>query len=303
MYNDLPLSDRPPNIIQLERAQNGDGLPSFEHDDTTLWTASDDLNFFTSPFPKTFTKRITVDSSPITTSPNCFGFVFQTDALNNRVFISEVLNKSDAARLCKSKNAKRSIIGAYVVAINDHPIYTQEEAIHKFHTLHHDNAVSFDITFGITNSFSKKDLRKAMVELELDTPSFKTPSPSLDLDDTHVPSLTLNDICHITALTNDDYDYNDLITVDPSELLIAINAIKSSSTTPEDQGLGTFTRRKLKQLPNWHQWRDAEFQQLDRFAALEMYGAPQVLPIQDEDDPYVLLRSHWQHAVKRCGTR
>ena len=34
-----------------------------------------------------------------------------------------------------------------------------------------------------------------------------------------------------------------------------------------------------------------------------MYGEPQALPEQDEDDPYVVLRSHWQHAVKRCGTR
>ena len=89
----------------------------------------------------------------------------------------------------------------------------------------------------------------------------------------------------------------------PSALCVTINAITTSNaTTAEEQALGTFTRRKLKRLPNWPQWSEAKFRQLDRFADLEMYGEPQALPVQDEDDPYVVLRSHWQHAVKRCGT-
>ena len=37
-----------------------------------------------------------------------------------------------------------------------------------------------------------------------------------------------------------------------------------------------------------------------------MYGKPQYLPPKsddDDDNPLVLLRPHWQYHVKRCGTR
>ena len=199
MCSDLPRSDLSPNVIQLERAQGDTGLPSYDQSDVNAWSKSSDLDFFSSPFPRTITKKVDISSTPITSTRNCFGFVFDTDVLNNRVFVSAVLNRSDATALCKSKNARRTILGAYIVAINDHPIYTQAEAISKLTSLHDDHAVSFEITFGITATFSQKDLRKALTELELEAQSYKTPPPCNDVELEHVPSLTLNDICHINC--------------------------------------------------------------------------------------------------------
>ncbi|KAI2490688.1 Reverse transcriptase (RNA-dependent DNA polymerase) [Fragilaria crotonensis] len=68
--------------------------------------------------------------------------------------------------------------------------------------------------------------------------------------------------------------------------------------TPAEQSLGSFTRRKLRRLPNWKEWQDAEFKQLDSMAKQEMYGAPVVAP-----KDAIVLRQHWNYAIKGDGTR
>ena len=83
MFHDLPLADRPPNVVQLERSQGTDGLPSFDPSLASNWTDSAELQFFDSPFPKTFTRTVSVDYDPSPSSPNCFGFVLATDFFNN----------------------------------------------------------------------------------------------------------------------------------------------------------------------------------------------------------------------------
>ena len=235
-----------------------------------------------------------------TSPPNCFGFVFKTDDLNHRVFIDKVLPKSDASSLFTSKTAKANILVAYVIAINESPVYNQSDIISKLVDLHHDHAVSFTITFGKQRRYTAKEFDQALVDLGLEVPPPTTPSPDVDLDEDHIPSLSLDDIRHITALLYDDITYDDLATIPSETLELAVNAIRSTKTTPEEQALGHFTRRKLKTVLNWKEWNDAEFRQLDRYAKLEMYGPPQHLP---KDIKYVLLRPHWQHHVKRCGTR
>lgn len=164
--------------------------------------------------------------------------------------------------------------------------------------LYEDKATSFTITFGKQKSYTAKQYNQALIDLELEAPSYNTPSPDVDLDEDHIPSISIDDLRHITAILNDDISYDDLLSIPISELEIAINAIKSTKTTPEEQALGHFTRRKLKILPNWNDWNEAEFRQLDRYAKFEMYGLPQFLP---KNKKYVLLRPHWQHHVKRSG--
>ena len=77
-----------------------------------------------------------------------------------------------------------------------------------------------------------------------------------------------------------------------------LRAIRSTGTSPEEQALGKFTRKRLKTLPTWDQWKTAEELQLDRYEKLEMYGDPQFLPPKS-----ILLRPHWQYHIKRDGTR
>jgi hypothetical protein len=57
--------------------------------------------------------------------------------------------------------------------------------------------------------------------------------------------------------------------------------------TTEEQSLGSFTRRKLRNLPNWNEWETAEFKQLDSMAKQAMYGAPVLAPKDS-----IVLRQH-----------
>ncbi|KAI2505295.1 Reverse transcriptase (RNA-dependent DNA polymerase) [Fragilaria crotonensis] len=79
-------------------------------------------------------------------------------------------------------------------------------------------------------------------------------------------------------------------------LLLPLNT--TTHGTPEEQSLGSFTRRKLRRLPNWKEWQDAEFKQLDSMAKQEMYGAPVPAP-RDA----IVLRQHWNYAIKGDGSR
>ena len=50
-----------------------------------------------------------------------------------------------------------------------------------------------------------------------------------------------------------------------------INAIQSKDTTPEEQALGFFTRKKLKLLSTWELWHKGETKQLNQFKDLLKY--------------------------------
>jgi len=87
----------------------------------------------------------------------------------------------------------------------------------------------------------------------------------------------------------------------PHDLVTAtINAIQSKSTTPAEQALGHFTRRKLKGLDTWNDWEAGERKQLTQFHDLQMFGAPVMMP---KDRKTIILRPHWQYHIKRDGTR
>ncbi len=95
------------------------------------------------------------------------------------------------------------------------------------------------------------------------------------------------------AFNNDGSNFGD----DHAQLLLrSLNP--TTHGTPEEQGLGSFTRRKLRRLPNWKEWQNAEFKQLDLMTKQEMYGAPVSAP-RDA----IVLRQHWNYAIKGDGTR
>lgn len=112
-FNNLPQSEHPPNAIGLANSQNGIPIPIQDH-----YTSSDDLTFFTSPFPNTFTKTIIVSSQQPTSEENCFGFVLRSNDLNGRVFVDKILPRSDANAICTTKTVQRNIKGSFIVAVN-----------------------------------------------------------------------------------------------------------------------------------------------------------------------------------------
>ena len=117
-----------------------------------------------------------------------------------------------------------------------------------------------------------------------------------------IPTIDLHSLRAITKLHKAE---NEQLPLDPStvtdELIMAvINAINSKATTPEEQAIGHFTRRKLKKLATWKEWEAGERKQLDQFADLQMFGDP-ILP--PNDPRTIILRPHWQYHIKRDGTR
>ena len=97
----------------------------------------------------------------------------------------------------------------------------------------------------------------------------------------------------------DEEDFNEDIL--PIELIESvIYAIQSQATTKEEQALGYFTRKKLRNLSTWHEWLAGERKQLNQFDDLGMYGDP----IDKPNTPdVIILRPHWQYNIKRDGTR
>ena len=79
-----------------------------------------------------------------------------------------------------------------------------------------------------------------------------------------------------------------------------IHAIQSKDTTPEEQALGFFTRKKLKMLSTWDIWHKGKTKQLNQFEDLQMFGKPTIV---NKALKPIILRPHWQYNVKRDGTR
>jgi hypothetical protein len=68
--------------------------------------------------------------------------------------------------------------------------------------------------------------------------------------------------------------------------------------TIEEQSLGSFTRRKLRNLSNWSDWQGAEFKQLDSMAKQEMYSNPVHAPKDS-----IVICQHWNYAIKGDSTQ
>jgi hypothetical protein len=124
-------------------------------------------------------------------------------------------------------------------------------------------------------------------------------APNEDDLDITVPSIDLYSLRAIAKLRHPSISFEEEDIA--SEIVaLAINAIQSKATTPEEQALGHFTRRKLKRLSTWNEWEAGERKQLKQFNDLQMFGEP-ILP--PTSNGAIILRPHWQYHIKRDGTR
>ena len=88
------------------------------------WCSSDDLHFVNTPFEQTYTKYVVIKRPPINSQKNCFGFVLCTDEVNERVFISNILSRSDVATsIGPSKTAKAKAVRSYITVISEQSIF------------------------------------------------------------------------------------------------------------------------------------------------------------------------------------
>ena len=108
---------------------------------------------------------------------------------------------------------------------------------------------------------------------------------SNDFED-HVMSLSIADIRAIASIRHyDDEDVDLSEEAIPAEMIkLCINTLNSDHITPEEQSLGFYTRKKLKRLTNWNDWKAGETKQIKQFMDQGMFGNPidpSVLPLPD----------------------
>jgi hypothetical protein len=296
--NDLPIDAIPPNVLHLQRSQDGAPiLPDKEH------TAADDFRFYTEPFANPLNKVLTIAC----TDPN-FGLEFEQDSILGRAYVSAIHPKSSAASIFSSlKATRRKLLGAYILSVDDTPVFDAKQVQSKFEEIQASDAAKFTIVFATEAMLTTKDHERGMAEFYKFAPGSLGVDKSLNtikaihsIDPafsdfiSHEPELDYDTIRAIAALRFDvDTSEQSL----PSEMIdLVINAISSSAITPEEQALGHYTRQKLKSLSTWDKWKAGEMKQLDQMHALRMYGEPQRRPSNA-----IVLRIHWQYTLKRCG--
>eukprot|EP00980_Cylindrotheca_fusiformis_P008178 scaffold1732_cov76-Cylindrotheca_fusiformis.AAC.1 len=156
--------------------------------------------------------------------------------------------------------------------------------------MYDEQVTSFEIVFAPEKKLSAGQVRDAVKEHNLFTPTI---SP----DTAHVHSLSVSDVRAIAAVRFPDEDFSETC-LPHHHATSAIHAIRSKATTPEEQALGRFTRRTLKDTSTWPLWEAGERKQLNQFHDLKMYGDPVPRPANA-----IVLRQHWQYHIKRDGTR
>ena len=86
----------------------------------------------------------------------------------------------------------------------------------------------------------------------------------------HIATLSIDDIKSIASIRDPhiEFDYS----VVPTEMIqLCINTLTSDKITSEEEALGYFTRKQLKRLSTWSEWRRGEEKQLDQFHQQNMF--------------------------------
>ena len=294
--NDLPIDQIPPNVQLLQRSEYGKRLPA-EEDEVDI----PEFSLFHSPFSKTIKKTLRNKCDDKT-----YGINVASDQVNNRAFVHEIFNRSSAHKMFSTQKALKNIIGAYIVSIDNKPIFTAQEATLALRAAKRDNVDQLPIEFAPERRLYARERRKVEEEHNWFTPDDPSDVPANpiaqmsidDYDETHnIPSITISDLQYIASIRYPELDFSEESI--PTEVIeVAINAIRSDAIIPEEQALGRFTRYKLKKLSTWDDWQAGERKQLDQFECQKLYGAP-----VDKPPGSIVLRPHWQYAIKRDGTR
>ena len=121
--------------------------------------------------------------------------------------------------------------------------------------------VSFSITHSAPCKLLAAEYEYELIELDLTAPSFTVLSfdyNAVDDNEEHIASLLIEDIHHLTLLRTHLLS-KEVASVSTKEINLEIYVIKFKNTTPEEQALGQFTCKKLKNHPDWNTWQLAKF--------------------------------------------
>ena len=309
--NDMPQEKIPPNVQHLLRSEEGKRFP-----DEDAETMAAEFHLFNSPFSHTLPKTLKVQCDDAT-----YGLRIADDELRNRAFVQSVKDNSSARKMFSTmKAANNAIKGAYIVSVDNQPVFTKADVLTALRLLRDANRKTVAFEFAPERRLYARAKAKVLDEHSYFDPEYShaavapitlAPLPDeptgdnadwnfIDIpdgDQNTLPSISIADLRSIASVRYPDLDFSeDSIPTEVVEL--AINAIRSDATTPEEQALGHFTRRKLRKLDTWDEWLAGERKQLDQFHTQQLYGKPVARP-----PDAIVLRPHWQYHIKRDGTR
>lgn len=267
------LAEPPPMVKHLRNLNRG----SIDADKIDISSSS--LEISDNPF-----EALTTLIIPVICDLSSLGFEIATCDKRYRGYISGILPSSTAARI---RHVRKEHIGSFIVSVNQTPTFSAE-----------------DILAALSDVASNPSITELCIVLapeKHDSMCLSSEPLSLSIDQL----LCVNSILHgsgeseatIPSPSSPSQLWTESLL--PDETSFIIRSLNTASYgTPAEQALGSFTRRKLKKLPNWDEWRSSEHKQLDGFKKLDMYGEPCFAPKGAS-----VLRQHWQYMLKVGGDR
>ena len=251
----VDLPDPPPNVKLLQRVEHDNVLPDLGE----LNLSPIDLDVDTSPFRDLQTVTIT----NLCDHPT-FGFVVDECHLRYRAFLKNVEPHTSASAI---RNIRHRFIGAYIVQINDYPIFDLQDADSAFDILRRSaDLQSFTVILAPEKYVPVRNRREPM-------------------------RINACQLRAITSLRNSSSMVVHSIAADTDASVVPI--------TPDELRIkDNLTRGKLLKLATWPLWQEAEFAQLDAHAAQSMFGPPMMPP-----SGAVVLHPTWRYKIKSDGTR
>jgi hypothetical protein len=252
-----------PNARQL-RAALVHSLPRDKVD--VLMPTELDLVAIRSPF----TELVTV-SMQVSCDDDTLGFECDVCEARSRVFIANIQYNSTAAKI---RDWRRKFKGAYIVEIDNPPVFTKDEAT--------------QLLCVVSDMAHRKTKPTFNVVLAPDHPPLKAKIndgiPRLQMDQFCTAISALCEIWEGRKMRDDEIPHD-------GELLYAINVVNIAP-----QPVTKWTRYQLKPLSCWPEWYGAEKVHLDQMWDASMFGKSQARPAN-----FVVIRSVWTYTVKHDG--
>ena len=216
--------DEPPPNVKLLRNLADDGVVDPDRLDLPL------LNLEVSDDPF---ERLDELSPPITCEHPCLGFEIMECHIRRRGYVSGVVANTTASRI---RNVRRKYIGAFIVSINDVAVFTAASILDALRAAATSDEHTFKIVFAPDRYIPVAD-RHLDQPIHLSVEQLRTVS---DILSSSPQSKAPHDDI---AFNNDDSNFDD----DHAQLLLrSLNT--TTHGTPEEQGLGSFTRCKLRRV-------------------------------------------------------
>jgi len=160
--NDPPPDLVPPNVVHLQRTQNGEPLPA-EVEETSV----NQFTLYLNPFSYTMVKGVQVtDNDP------SYGLTLASDELNHRAYVTDVKENSTADKMYAThKSTLKNVKGAYLVGINGKRVFGKDDAISMLRQLYDEHAENLQLELAIERQPSSTETWHAVAEHNIMEPS------------------------------------------------------------------------------------------------------------------------------------